>query len=204
MKIVSWFALIVSIVSLAFTMNVCFAQRMYDTNYIGIVISALGVIVTLLIGWNIYTVFDFKSSIAQASSEMNISNFEAYKCLAEVYNATSNIYSTLKEDIHISDNEKVVRMLLFRMYSLFYFCKTHDTDNMSVILNGLNDDIKKARGSIILSCDYKDAFYDILSQLKAILTNKQCEQIKGFVKTAKTVSNDEYKNKYFSTKNNQT
>lgn len=143
MKIVSWIALIVSIVSLAFTMNVCFAQRMYDTNYMGMVISALGVIVTLLIGWNIYTVFDFKSSIAQASSEMNISNFEAYKCLAEVYNATSNIYSTLKEDIDISNNEKVVRMLFFRLHSLMYFTKIHDIENMKEILKGLNNDMKK-------------------------------------------------------------
>lgn len=204
MKIVSWFALVVSIVSLAFTMNVCFAQRMYDTNYIGIVISALGVIVTLLIGWNIYTVFDFKSSIAQASSEMNISNFEAYKCLAEVYNATSNIYSTLKDNIDISNNEKIVRMLFFRLYSLLYFAKIQDIENMELILNGLNEDIKKAKDNITLSYDNKDTFYDILSKLKAILTDKQCEQIKDFVKTAKTVSNDEYKNKYYSTKPNQT
>lgn len=204
MKIVSWIALIVSIVSLAFTLHVCFAQRMYDTNYMGVVISGLGVIVTLLIGWNIYTVFDFKSSITQASSNMNMSNFESYKCLAEVYNATSNIYSTLIDNIDISNNEKVVRMLFFRMHSLLYFCRIHDIENMEVILNGLNEDVKKARDNVILSYDNKDAFYDILSKLKAILTDKQCEQIKDFVKTAKTVSNDEYKNKYFSTKPNQT
>lgn len=197
-------ALVVSIFCVCPTLPRVLSTEELNFDYLGLITGILSVLITLLIGWNIYTVFDFKSSITQASSNMNMSNFESYKCLAEVYNATSNIYSTLIDNIDISNNEKVVRMLFFRMHSLLYFCRIHDIENMEVILNGLNEDVKKARDNVILSYDNKDAFYDILSQLKTILTNKQCEQIKDFVKTAKTVSNDEYKNKYFSTKPNQT
>lgn len=54
-------------------------------------------------------------------------------------------------------------------------------------------------------CNTKDYTMPVnLRAVLTILTDKQCEQIKDFVKTAKTVSNDEYKNKYYSTKPNQT
>lgn len=192
-------AVIIYIILFCFNTTIVIKDAQSDSH----VVEILSLLVTLLIGWNIYTVIDFKNSITRATSEMNRSYLESYKCLAEIYNATSNIYSTLKDNIHISDNEKVVRMLFFRMHSLFYFCKIHDIENANDIFYVLNNDMNNLSGKVILSNAYKDAFYEIFSQLKNILTKEQYKSIKEFLTTVETVNDDVYKNQYFTKKLNQ-
>lgn len=125
MKIVSWFALVVSIVSLAFTMNVCFAQRMYDTNYIGIVISALGVIVTLLIGCNIYTIIDakgFKKEVAETLDarkdeiEAMIHQMHAQSLFYNMYNpkeAVEQIMMAIEKSSKLDNHDTLISNVSF-------------------------------------------------------------------------------------------
>lgn len=70
------FSLILSICAFAFSLLLMFpclprilSSKEIQFDYIGAIIGVLSILVTILLGWNIYTVIDFKSKIKKAQHD---------------------------------------------------------------------------------------------------------------------------------------
>lgn len=177
MKTISWIAVFISIVSLAFTLHVCFAQRVYDLNYIGLIVGALGTLVTLLIGYNIYVVIDAK-------------NFkrEMLKTLDELRNETGAlIYQMHAQSLFYNmHNPKEAIMQIMQAVELANKLQGKDTLGgiISFIVrmrNDLNTGLYVYKSSVKFNSDTIDKYCQLLRETN----NPQALEITGFIRSLK-------------------
>lgn len=213
MKTISWVAIFISLISLSLTLHVCFSQKTYETDYIGSVISVLGILVTVLIGWNIYTVIDFKNQVNDitnnandavanancAAANANKAEMMAHKCLAETYSAISNAYSGMYDGVNLSKNETGARMVFFRLNCAYEFYLIGDTEQATNCIGSIEAD-KNILSNIILSDDYYNVIIGLLEDMEKLFNKER--HVLSWIKDIEHVPKEEYMTKYFSTKPN--
>lgn len=90
-KWISYIALVLSFIAIAFSLFVlvtyCPRTTELELDYMGIIIGILALLVTILIGWNIYTVLDFKNQIFKAQIDYDSMNNKLKEADQMVYNA---------------------------------------------------------------------------------------------------------------------
>lgn len=106
------FAIIVSIVNIVV---VCLSNPKTAVyfDYQGIIVGSLSILVTLLIGWNIYSVVDFKKIIESIKSEMDVLKNDTGTNIAQKskrINEVSKEVSNINENIATLEQEYYVRI----------------------------------------------------------------------------------------------
>lgn len=175
MKTISWIAVIISIISLTLTLYVCFVQRIYDVNYIGIIISALGVLTTLLIGYNIYVVIDAKNFKKEMAKTLDEQRNETGALIYQMH-AQSLFYN-----MH---NPKEAIMQIMQAVELASKLPEKDT------LGGIISFIVRMRNDLNAGgCIYKNSVkfnsdtIDKYCQLLKETNNPQALEITGFIRS---------------------
>lgn len=122
-------ALVVAVVALCRT---CPRTVSLSFDYLGVIIGVLSVLVTVLIGWNIYSILDIESFKSQINDKIKEAqkepNAKVYKSLAVIYNSLAKSYkiNVLRQygikKIKMDDYE-VYCYLQYSLYSIKYFCK---------------------------------------------------------------------------------
>lgn len=171
------FAIIVSIVNIVVVCRsnprtaVCF-------DYQGIIIGSLSILVTLLIGWNIYSVVDFKKIIESIKSEMDVlkkdtsTNIaENSKQINELYEGVSNInehIATLEHEyyeriknvessfietsfnlVHAKQDETIIVVVVCGFEFVLWLAQKKDFDKACEELKLVHNGIKKRKPFII-------------------------------------------------------
>lgn len=134
-------AIIISIVALCM---ICPRASSLNFDYLGLIIGVLSLLVTVLIGWNIYSILDIEnfklkinSKIKEAQKEPN---GKIYKSLTVIYDSLATIYKTnVLKQCGISkfktEDYEVYYYLQYSLYAIKYFCKIRQYED-----NPLPDD----------------------------------------------------------------
>ena len=124
---VSIVALIIAIVALCRT---CPRTVSLSFDYLGVIIGVLSVLVTAVIGWNIYSILDIKG--LRSENDSKIKDLEekfynnAYTGLAQTHLSFAKSYfvDLSEKDSSKSKNQRVGLFILHYLYTISYYCET--------------------------------------------------------------------------------
>ena len=140
-------ALIISVIALCRT---CPRTVSLSFDYLGVIIGILSVLVTVVIGWNIYSILDIKN--LRSENDGKIKKLEekfynnAYTGLAQTHLSFANSYviDLSEKDSSKSKNQRVGLFILHYLYTISYYCETKQYKN-----GDIKDNIKTWIGTII-------------------------------------------------------
>lgn len=96
-------SLAVSVISLLASGYIICSENRFNADWYAIVIGVLSLLVTVLIGWNIYTVIDFKRRIDDETESLNKSFEEkALEIKSDAFNEMSKMKSEIIDYAHVN------------------------------------------------------------------------------------------------------
>ena len=185
---VNW-AIALSIIALVFSVPAIFisAPRAYDLNfdYYGVIVGILSLLVTALLGLNIYALIDFN----RAKEDMAHNKKELYTIITgnnvSVYHAIADIlYSMIDKDVRFSKHEmyvlyRVLELQQMALYGNLEACDIVCTTILKVMPTlqkcGVNDAFKVQIIQILSKISQSDgisAYSDLLRQIIALPLRK--------------------------------
>lgn len=119
-------------------------------DYIGVIIGLLSLIVTILIGWQIYSTINIKTLISKEVTD-SLKSFEKDSLQAIV----NSQYVTIMREYHLSkisnDNDKII----FNMSTALYFASlVGNVDKMKFCINILNEIIENRDEEYVIKKEY--------------------------------------------------
>lgn len=152
---ISYFAIAVSIISLGLSFYVLTAQSVYSIDYMGLVVSALSVLITFLLGWNIYQLIDIRQVKEQIQKNVNerlrgimasmhYNSFLAFKDKSNI-GATTSLVLCLNELLKNADDE---------------------VDNIERAIRELNDSFAKLKDGDMFGENNRKILFRIIREIK--------------------------------------
>ena len=132
----SYAALIISvIISITSLAIVSPRNKNLDFDYIGVIIGLLSLIVTILIGWQIYSTINIKNMISKEVHE-NLKSFEKNSLQAIV----NSQYVIIMREYRINKASGNYNKMVFNMSTALYFASLIvNVDKMEFCINILNE-----------------------------------------------------------------
>lgn len=158
--IVSGMAFILSIVA------VCIAA--YRTpelgfDYQGVIVGVLSLLVTVLIGWNIYTLIDIRELRKDVYTEKVKSYIESEKNTTTLCMGLSDFYYSIMVGKEQPENERIYKYIYYRISSILHASRINDFETCRVISEVLFETIHPE--SIETSEKNKKCLFDLLSDV---------------------------------------
>ena len=177
-----------SIVSIALSVfSICSND---DSEYknVGFLTTALTVLVTVLIGWNIYTLFDFKNEVACIKDLKKNINNSINDGLAEAYSCMSIFYEHYAFDDNINKNVGISGYLYFCLLTIVTSSHCGNYHNCNLVINEILAREKDIAKSYI---DVKT--YSNLCQILKYMSNR--DKMINFDKLESLINNLKLTNK---------
>lgn len=128
-------ALCFSIVALMLCFYLLFSERRFDADWGQIITGVLSILVTILIGWQIYTVIDTKSIVKKLQDENdNLKHrisIDSHKQAAAIYSAMFNFYRI--------DGTKIFECFSNGLFATNRFIKAGHYDGANATIKVLNE-----------------------------------------------------------------
>ena len=161
----SYSALIISIIiSITSLSIVAPRSKTLDFDYIGVIIGLLSLIVTVLIGWQIYSTINIKNLISKEVDD-KLKGFEKGSLQAIVNSQYVIIMREFKINKVLGDYNKVV----FNMATALYFASlVGNVDKMKFCISILNEIVENRDGDINVSQESWENLSDSLYKCTAI------------------------------------
>lgn len=154
-------SIIISIVSLSI---VAPRSKALDFDYIGVIIGLLSLIVTILIGWQIYSTINIKNLISK-EIENRLKGFEKGSLQAIVNSQYVIIMREYKINKTLGDYNKVV----FNMTTALYFASlVGNVDKMKFCITILNEIVENRDGDINVNQESWEDLADSLYKCTAV------------------------------------
>ena len=158
----STFSIILSFIAIAFAICAIYTTRPYnwELDYVGFIVALLTIMVTLLLGWNIYRVIDAKERISNI--EKTNENYRRYIATI-VYKLNNQVEITRHESyMNLFYIQGIIRLNLnydhfyiiqyYNFQTALWHCLQADSDfainNIEQILIGMESVIKRRNGDI--------------------------------------------------------
>ena len=92
----------------------------------GVLVGILAALVTILIGWNIYTLIDIRAIREKMKQDQTIAYIQSENNLSQTYLAISDyFYSTLAKE-NQPENERIYKYILYRVSTILHASKIKD------------------------------------------------------------------------------
>lgn len=101
------------------------------------IVSVLGVLTTILIGWNIYTVVDFKHRTKEIE-ELRGKLTKAIKLVDETGSISSSMLAERIADMYLS-NKNIDEYISLKLFAITFYTKLHDYQSVSRISDEIED-----------------------------------------------------------------
>lgn len=150
-------------------------------DYIGFIIGVLSLLVTVLIGWNIYSVIDLRNIKSELEEVKSASLFDSYKTSATVFGAMSDFYQR---------NSDVNNVFYYNVLTLSSASKCGNTDLVNKLIDTLKQNINSSHLSFYE--DTKDTMIRSLYDCAHEMPNLKCDinKIVDIVNRSGTTSPD--------------
>lgn len=161
----SYAALIISvIISITSLAIVSPRNKNLDFDYIGVIIGLLSLIVTLLIGWQIYSTINIKNMISKEVHE-NLKSFEKNSLQAIV----NSQYVIIMREYRINKASGNYNKMVFNMSTALYFASLiGNVDKMEFCINILNEIVENIDGDVVVEKKYWEDACDSLYKCTSI------------------------------------
>lgn len=150
----------------------------YGFDYMGVIVGVLAILVTLLLGWNLFTLFDFKEKINKAELDYNELKRRISEAngLANDTNVSTSyaLYLIFKERNHYAGAITALIQALSVMVDSDFdeYHKNGEFDNFSKYLSELMNNLK--------NCKFGENNINILEKnMKKIRENKKYHFVRG-------------------------
>lgn len=161
----SYAALIISvIISITSLAIVSPRNKNLDFDYIGVIIGLLSLIVTILIGWQIYSTINIKNLISKEVHE-NLKNFEKTSLQAIV----NSQYVIIMREYRINKTFGDYNKMVFNMSTALYFASlVGNVDKMKFCINILNEIVENRDEDTLVEQKYWEDACDSLYKCTSI------------------------------------
>lgn len=193
--IVSTICSIIGIITISIISNIDLSR----TSSTDFVIATLSLLVTILLGWNIYTLIDFKNKINKAKTDYDKLANEIENINQLAYDANIQTYYTLYQ-FYIENNKPAgaitaLIMALSKMVDID-LAENHKTGNIKRFSNYLSETIKNNKNSDFLFGEINIPIIE--ADIKKIKNNKDYHYIKdkfdeSFIKIDDMISKEKSK-----------
>ena len=153
--------LVISVISLSISAP---RGKLLDFDYIGVIIGLFSLIVTILIGWQIYSTINIKNVISK-EVETGLKDFEQRSLQAIINSQYVIIMREYQINKKIGDYNKVV----FNMATALHLASmVGNVDKIKFCINILNEIIENREGDILLDIEYIEDLSDALYKCTSI------------------------------------
>ena len=188
-------ALIIAVVALCRT---CPRTVSLSFDYLGVIVGVLSVLVTVVIGWNIYSILDIKRLRSEISNEIKNLGEEfyakAYAGLVQTHLSFANSYSVdlSENDPSKGKNLRVCLFLFHYLYAILYYCETKQyrngdvKKNVKIWIEKMMTRINKecCNGDLKLSVSNHDQLIRLCNQVSSKMpSNKSVEELTEKIKS---------------------
>lgn len=156
--IISIVALLISIVAILISYRQISPLRF---DYIEILVGALSLLVTALVGWNIYASIDIKEMRKQIAKERTFMYCESENNLTQTYLGLSDYYYSLLVKSEQTVDERLYKYIFFRISCILHASKINDFKTCEVVAKVLLETIHPE--NIEMSASNKKNLFDLLS-----------------------------------------
>jgi transcription initiation factor IIE alpha subunit len=178
------YSFVLSCIAVSFGVVAIITSRPYllDFNATGVMVSVLCILVTLLVGWNIYKTIETKEEIEKLKSFSE-------KKIAENEAATNEVKAMLFSvcaDILVQNNYQLQAYEYYLYAIRNYLWGKNKKDTIDKTLNKMNDALANVENNSDLQSE--EMFYSILCEVKPLLSDvdrKRLEDLEVQRKTGK-------------------
>ncbi len=139
--------------------------RIYGIDYIGVIIGILSLLVTILIGWNIYTVVDFNRKVNSMGHRVH----EATNILNAEINHIIRGYAAFLSAQHQGTQGHISFAIEGYMTAIEESLQSRETEPAKLSINGLLELLLQSHSGIIVFCfdkEQRERYISILYKLK--------------------------------------
>ena len=161
------YSFILSCIAVSFGVVAIITSRPYllDFNATGVMVSVLCILVTLLVGWNIYKTIETKEEIEKLKSFSE-------KKMAENEAATNEIKAMLFSvcaDMLVQNNYQL-QAYEYYLYALRnYICGNKKKTSLDRMLKKMNESLEHVEDNMVF--ENEEMFYSILCEVKPLLSD---------------------------------
>lgn len=139
--------------------------RIYGIDYIGVIVGILSLLVTILIGWNIYTVVDFNRKVNSMGHKVH----EATNILNAEINHIIRGYAAFLSAQHQETQGHISFAVEGYMTAIEESLQSRETEPAKLGINGLLELLSQSHSGIIVFCfdkEQRERYISILYKLK--------------------------------------
>lgn len=157
-------ALALSILALLISVVCCFIKiEPISYDYMGILVGVLSLLVTALIGWQIYSLIDIRNLRKEISNERTKAYIESERNITATFMAISDYYYSILIGKQQPEDEKVYKYIFNRVSSILHASRINDFETCRVIVKVLFETIRPE--NIEMSEKNKQYLFDLLSDV---------------------------------------
>lgn len=132
-----------------------------DFDYMSVICTFFGVLVTLLVGWNIYNVVDYKKKLEKLEDDQNFVGECLLKSQKSAQNSQAYMFRFLSQSWAISllantPNKKLSMMIGYAISGIDSFLRNGDVNTANKALDELMDNVEKAKGTQLTATERKE------------------------------------------------
>lgn len=149
----SYTALTVSVVISVISLSISAPRgKQLDFDYIGVIVGLFSLLVTILIGWQIYSTINIKNVITKEVKD-SLKEFEN-RSLQAIVNSQ---YVIIMREYQINKKMGDYNKVIFNMSTAIHFASlVGNVDKIKFCINILNEIIENREGDIVLKKEYLD------------------------------------------------
>jgi len=133
-------------------------------DYQGVLVGILAALVTILIGWNIYTLIDIRAIREKMKQDQTIAYIQSENNLSQTYLAISDyFYSTLAKE-NQPENERIYKYILYRVSTILHASKIKDIKTCEAVVKALLQTIHPE--NIQTTAKNKQCLFDLLANVE--------------------------------------
>lgn len=163
MKKENW-ALGLSIVAMLLSGYAAFVcDKRVEADWMGILVGILALLVTVMLGWNIYSLIDIRNLRKEISNERTKAYIESERNVATMFMAISDYYYSILAGKQQPESEKIYKYIFNRVSSILHASRINDFETCRVIVKVLFETIHPE--NIEMSEKNKQYLFDLLSDV---------------------------------------
>lgn len=142
-RVMSWIALLVSLSSLIIVLAERYPRTGLGFDYLGLIVGILSILVTILIGWQIYSVINIRETAKAISKTRAEFSLESERNLTQTYLSLSDFFYSrcIGPDQPMSQIE--YNYIYYRISAILHASRTGDYETCQSIVKLLLETIRK-------------------------------------------------------------
>lgn len=153
-------------------------------DYMGILVGILSLLVTVLIGWNIYSLIDIRNLRKEIALEKTRVYFESEKNLMSTFIALSEYYYSSIHDKQQPIEERIYKYILYRVSGILHASRINDFETCRIIVKITLETIHPA--NIEMNEKNKKTLIDLLSDVNESRNIERFSELFAMVAGIKT------------------